>query len=149
MTTTTTTQPDVSDEQESPFTSREERLAIALKRMGEMVDRRGKEMEEAKAERDEAHNAIDRAKKLHRPFKVYDECGHEHQETDEGVTDVEDIGFVCEAGLAYTACSHCCTSYGDQTEECATYHDHTRHICETRAVLAGEDWAKRPAKVGV
>lgn len=92
---------------------------------------------------------VARVIKLHSPFKIYDECGHQHKETDEGVTCVEDIDLVCEDGLMYTACTHCCTSYGDQTEECATYHDHTRHICETRAVLAGEDWVKSPEKVTV
>lgn len=76
---------------------------------------------------------------IHRPWKIYDDCGHRHQDPDEpGVIDVEDVGYTCAAGLMYSICRSCCTSGEYQTEDCATYHAHgeDQSICETVAALA-------------
>jgi hypothetical protein len=90
----------------------------------------------AEVERLREENA--RVIKLHHPYKIYDECGHRHEATDEGVSHIDDIGFVCEDGYQHSICFHCCTNgYGDQTEVCATEHDHSTGICETRRVLDG------------
>ena len=81
-----------------------------------------------------------RVLELHSPYKIYDECGHEHEETDKGVTNVIEIGPVCKDGYMYTICRHCCTdAMGDQTEECVGEHDHSTGICETRRVLDGAE----------
>lgn len=77
-----------------------------------------------------------RVLELHSPFKIYDECGHEHEETEKGVTNVIEIGPVCQDGYMYTVCRHCCTNVGGfQTEECVSAHDHSTSICETRRAL--------------
>jgi hypothetical protein len=81
---------------------------------------------------------LESVRDLHSPFRIYDECGHRHAETDEGVGNVTHVGLVCGDGYLYTACRHCCTdALGDQTEECASEHDHSREICPTRTALDG------------
>ena len=51
-------------------------------------------------------------KALHRPFGIYDECGHEHEEGQAGVLDIPEVGLTCEAGLLYTVCRECHTYDG-------------------------------------
>lgn len=73
---------------------------------------------------------------LHSEFRIYDECGHQHTETDVFVRDIADVGLVCEEGFMYSVCRHCCTdASGDQTEECASSHDHSRWLCPTRQAI--------------
>lgn len=84
-----------------------------------------------------------RIRELHSEYRLYDDCGHEHAETDEGVVNVPDVGVVCQDGYMYSVCRECCTNgYGDQTEECASAHDHPGWLCATndilRAAEAGE-----------
>lgn len=83
---------------------------------------------------------------LHAPFKIYDECDHEH--TDEDVAAgrafaVPKVGYTCK--LIYVCCrSCCCTNDGVQDwpiEDCAIYHKHTRnpdYRCPTAALVADE-----------
>ena len=49
---------------------------------------------------------------LHIPFKIYEECGHEHEEGEVGVVEVDDVGLTCEKGLLYTVCRECDTVDG-------------------------------------
>jgi hypothetical protein len=67
----------------------------------------------------------------HSEFKIYDECGHHHRYSAEGVvTDgvvaVENVGLTCEDGYEYSICRECCTASSQeyQTEGCASAHDH-------------------------
>jgi hypothetical protein len=84
-----------------------------------------------------------RVRDLHSPFKIYEPCGHDHEETDDGVTNVIEMGPVCQDGYMYTVCRHCCTdAQGFQTEECVSAHDHSTGICETRRALENTEVAR-------
>lgn len=52
----------------------------------------------------------------HRPYGIYDECGHTHQEGEAGTQAVDDVGIVCEAGLQYQVCFACHTDDGEVHE---------------------------------
>lgn len=68
---------------------------------------------------------------LHRPQPIYDEPDH-------GIPLNYYTG--CPDRIIAMACRHCCLdANGDQTEDCATYHDHTEHTCPTAAVWAIPD----------
>lgn len=70
---------------------------------------------------------------LHRPQPIYDEC--ERDCPDHGIPLNYYTG--CPDRITVMACRHCCLdANGDQTEDCATYHDHTEHTCPTAAVWA-------------
>jgi hypothetical protein len=62
---------------------------------------------------------------LHRPFGIYEDCGHRHSEGDEGVTCIDDIGLTCAAKL-YDICAECCRDGDYQSEACA---DHQHALC--------------------
>lgn len=86
---------------------------------------------------------IEKIRKLHRPFGVYDDCGHSHAEGDPGVMDIYEVGLVCAEGLMYEVCNECCAGGGwtfGQTEDCATSHGHGKNkpICATTAILEGK-----------
>lgn len=73
---------------------------------------------------------------LHRPQPIYDEC--ERDCPDHGIPLNYYTG--CPDRIIAMACRHCCLDAdGDQTEDCATYHDHTEHTCSTAAALAIPD----------
>jgi hypothetical protein len=124
--------------------------AQAGKERGRYEEMRG-EVSELRTDRDrardlaaalEAENA--RVRELHPEFRIYGECGHKHAEGDEGVVNVNDVGLVCEDGFMYSVCRECCTDgHGNQTEECASAHDHPGWLCATNTILhaaeAGED----------
>lgn len=84
--------------------------------------------------------------KLHRPFRIYGECGHRHTLDDitSGVaTEVPEVGVTCEGGYLYTICAECCTrGTGYQLEECAD--DHTPnlmcHPCPTIRLFPPSLW---------
>lgn len=87
----------------------------------------------------EALDAIERVRALHEPFKIYGDCGHDHDEDEPGVAYVEEIGWTCE--FLYEICYECCAGHrGEQSEECCDEHDHGhgKPICETIAVLDGK-----------
>ena len=100
---------------------------------------------EAEADRDRARKIavaleqeVAAVRELHSPFKIYEPCSHEHEETDEGVVNAIEIGPVCEDGFMYTICRHCCTDgNSDQTEKCVSEHDHSESVCPTNAALDG------------
>ncbi|MGH3099302.1 MAG: hypothetical protein ACRDMV_25255 [Streptosporangiales bacterium] len=78
---------------------------------------------------------------VHRPTRIYEDCGHEH--TDEDVAEgraeeIDDVGVVCEDGYQYTICVECCSDGGRQTEECAVDHTPCDDCwpCPTRAAIA-------------
>jgi hypothetical protein len=87
---------------------------------------------------------LDAVRELHRPFKIYDGCGHEHEWGDDGnppdgVQEVDEIGLVCDDGYQYSICWSCCTQgSGYQTEDCAG-HRHGKDVpqCPTIAILDG------------
>lgn len=87
-----------------------------------------------------AEARIEAVKAIHKPFKVFDECDHDHgdEPADESpgatVVDVDGIGLTCNH--MYSICTACCTDDG-QTEYCADGHDHGRGkpICPTTAAL--------------
>jgi len=95
------------------------------------------------AERDQARSIAVRLEAqlaavadLHRPQPIYDEC--ERDCPDHGIPLNYYTG--CPDRIIAMACRHCCLdAAGDQTEDCATYHDHTEHTCPTAAVWAIPD----------
>lgn len=63
----------------------------------------------------------------HRPFRIYDDCGHDHFADDEGVFEAAEIGLVCADGYLYPICQWCCCDAPDwpqQSERCVDGHDH-------------------------
>jgi hypothetical protein len=88
--------------------------------------------------------ALERVRALHSEWRIYDECGHKH--TDEDVTagrakHVNDVGTVCEDGLMYVVCRHCCTDDGGYQIEDCLYHAHGPEFprCATIATIDGPD----------
>lgn len=68
----------------------------------------------------------DRVLALHKPWRAYGECSCSAAEIaarPEVHVDVEDCGLTCL--VLYVVCRECCTHNEYQTEECATYHEHT------------------------
>jgi len=96
-------------------------------------------MDEAFAERDEAQATIARVAAIHRPYGIYEECGHDHEPDEPGVTEVDDVGLVCAEGKLYDICGSCCAHdfEGGQNLECAENHMHAKGeaICDTFAAL--------------
>ena len=79
---------------------------------------------------------------LHRPFDVYEACGHNHALNDPRAFEIEGLGMVCDDGIVDTVCTHCCTDLGfGQTERCATEHKHLPGyaLCPTMAIVEGRD----------
>lgn len=72
-------------------------------------------------------------RKLHTPFKVYDECGHSHEKEDEaaGIVEIDDVGISCEDGVLYTVCRECDTTDGATHE----YTDEGKWPCRTIEAL--------------
>lgn len=104
------------------------RLLTLLARTGEDRDRKA------------AH--IQAVVDLHKPMRIYGECGHTHQPGDPGTLEVDDVGLVCEDGYEYTICLECCADGSAQTEDCATNHPHLDegpcYPCPTRRALEGD-----------
>lgn len=71
--------------------------------------------------------ALAAVRELHRPRRIYDDCGHTHTGDELGgefVWEVPMVGAVCEAGFVREVCVECCTTPGeDQSEACAAGHD--------------------------
>lgn len=114
---------------------RQQLLTVAYA-LEDMRDRAIKRSEDAEA-------ALDRVRELHRPFRIYDECGHQHALNDDGnppdgVVEIEEVGLTCADGLMYSICWTCCTDgyLGYQREDCLN-HAHGRGIpiCDTAALL--------------
>lgn len=92
-----------------------------------------------------AKDVLESVAALHKPYKIYDECEHDHYEEygdgpgpegedPNGVVDVDGIGLTCNH--TYSICAACCTDDG-QTEYCAGGHDHGKDkpICPTMALF--------------
>jgi hypothetical protein len=80
--------------------------------------------------------AIVAVRALHRPFPLYDACGHDHAYGDPGVVEVEDIGLTCEDGRFTSVCGECCTDGQDQTLQCADYHVDCWPCATVKAITA-------------
>jgi hypothetical protein len=79
---------------------------------------------------------------LHKPWGIYTECDHDHQEEDEpGVVEIDMVGLTCREGLMYEVCVECCIEDGPfeqfQFEHCADHHEHEtgKPICKTVAAI--------------
>ena len=87
----------------------------------------------------EAQSTIARVAAIHRPYGIYEECGHDHEPDEPGVTEVDDIGLVCAEGKMYDICGSCCAHdfEGGQDLECAENHVHAKGeaICPTFSAL--------------
>lgn len=81
---------------------------------------------------------IQRIRRAHSPFGIYDECGHDHNEGDPSVIDVEDIGLSCKDGLRYQVCFECDT---DDGEVCEWTPEENAWPCDVARVLAALDLA--------
>jgi hypothetical protein len=72
----------------------------------------------------------------HTEFKIYEVCGHAHDDEDAYVVMVPEIGLVCRSGYQYSICRGCCAPGDEQTEECVDAHDHSEcWPCPTRKAL--------------
>ena len=80
----------------------------------------------------EQARAIDEIRKRHKPYGIYDDCGHEHDETEAGVIEVMDIGYVCKSGLLYEVCFYCDTDDGTPYE----WIEQQTWPCDAAQVLA-------------
>lgn len=82
---------------------------------------------------------------IHRAQPLYDEC--EEDCPDHGI----ELNYYtgCPDRITAMVCRYCCLDEtGDQTEDCAMYHDHTEHTCPTAAVWANPDEPHPDAEVG-
>ena len=97
----------------------------------EVVDRLSRRFVAAEA-------AISRVRALHKPFGIYDECGHDHKQGDPGVVWTGD-DYSCTH--LYDICTECCAPTYERTGECAEAHDHGpgKPICATIAALDGPE----------
>lgn len=84
-------------------------------------------------------------RELHREWRIYDECGHDHTydkdgNVPDGVVRVEEVGLTCADGYLYSICWTCCTDGVDgyQREECLS-HDHGKGkpVCRTAELIDG------------
>jgi hypothetical protein len=80
---------------------------------------------------------------LHPPVRIWEDCGHHHEYAEdgtvpEGLTEVEEIGLVCDQADVYTICRYCCCGDSDyQTEVCVADHGIGFHDpCPTVRVIA-------------
>lgn len=84
--------------------------------------------------------AIEAVMEIHRAVPHYTECGHNHGDGDDlddkGIVYVAEIGYACEDGLRGWWCQVCCCDDdGNQTEQCASYHQ-TCWPCPTVKAIA-------------
>lgn len=78
---------------------------------------------------DATSRALLRLIEWHKPFRIFKECGHDHEPDEEGVMpvgveDVQDVGFTCRDGYMYSICWACCCDGYGQPEHCVDGHDH-------------------------
>lgn len=100
--------------------------------MSDIADQIRKRMEgpHAPANDSSARKVVIHVLGLHRAFRIFEECGHGHQFTEngrlpDGVLNVENVGLTCEDGYLYSICWCCCTEEsGYQSEDCGTDHPH-------------------------
>lgn len=90
------------------------------------------------AERDAVLAKVDA---LHKPFYICDDCDHDHTDADvrEGRAFDTGYSYTCTDALLYIACEHYCMTGSEQTADCATYHEHTKHLadrCPTARLVA-------------
>ena len=64
-----------------------------------------------------AGSALRAVVELHQPFGIYDECGHQHDEGEPGVIEVDAVGLTCEEGRIQTVCRGCDTEDGEVDED--------------------------------
>jgi hypothetical protein len=83
---------------------------------------------------------------LHREYGVYDQCDHEHAESDPEALYIDGVGWTCADGLLATICAHCCVNGEGQREDCATEHKHLPGyaLCPTMAIVEGRESPWRP-----
>jgi hypothetical protein len=131
-----------------PVDRLEERLARAISHPGSVVERLPNELLDqwmtraVRAVLNGEDGPLGMIRKLHQPWGIYTECGHEHTDPDEdGVHEVDLVGLTCDEGLMYRVCQFCCVEPGHaegfQTEQCATRHVHTTDgpVCPTVAIV--------------
>jgi len=90
---------------------------------------------------------IQRIKALHRPYDVYEACGHNHALNDPLAQHIPELGMVCDQGIVLTICNHCCVDAEvGQRDVCAADHKHldSYSLCPTLAIIDGRDAPWRP-----
>mgnify|MGYP001241604463 CR=1 FL=1 len=91
------------------------------------------------AERDRLRRLVEAVRDVHRPYPVYELCGHD-EDDDECVDPVElDDGTWTCGPLVAVVCSACCIdSRGWPTDECEEDHEHGDNLplCPTIAALS-------------
>ena len=95
-----------------------------------------------------AREALKPIRALHRPWTLWDECGHavegDPYEIGNAHPDgrhhyVSEVGWSCER--EGVICAECCVDDIYQSEDCANYHDHGpgRAICPTARLIYSTD----------
>jgi len=96
------------------------------------------------AECDRLRRAVEAVRDVHRPYPIYELCGHDLDECVDPVVQLDDGTWTC-GQLVAVVCSACCVDVrGRQTDECAEDHDHGDGLplCLTIAALAGTEVAR-------
>jgi len=92
--------------------------------------------------------AVEAVRSIHKPFGIYDECGHDHTEEDlaSGFAVDANLHYACADALMYRICTECCTEGMGQSEACVSSHEHGpgKPFCRTieaitRKVLGERD----------
>ena len=91
------------------------------------------------AECDRLRRAVEAVRDVHRPYPVYELCGHELGDAECDPIQLDDGTWTC-GPLVAVVCSACCIdSRGWPTDECEEDHEHGRDLplCPTLAALEG------------
>lgn len=67
-------------------------------------------------------DAIGAVLQVHAPYRLYGDCGHDHDENDLGVIERLDGQLVCDEDRVDLVCLACCTWEFGQTDHCASNH---------------------------
>ena len=78
---------------------------------------------------------------LHKPYDIYEDCGHRHRGDEPFVVYVHPLGYMCSQGVVESICTHCCTDGDGQTKTCVREHKHLADyaLCPTLAIVEGRD----------
>ncbi|MFO7275213.1 MAG: hypothetical protein DIU55_010110 [Bacillota bacterium] len=90
------------------------------------------------AERDRLRRMVEAVRDVHRPYPVYELCGHDEDDDECDPIQLDDGTWTC-GPLVAVVCSACCIDVrGQQTDECAEDHDHGDGLplCPTIAALS-------------
>lgn len=94
----------------------------------------------------ELTTTLAKVREIHRPFGIYTECGHDHDNDEDVLTvgapvirEVQDVGLVCDNGKLYDICTECHVEPGlDGEPEWVADDPRARWPCPTIRALDGD-----------